>query len=76
MSSGSISVPEIAKRLSIGKRAVYQMLERNIVPAIRIGRRWLITTAAFTEWERTAGNINTSVQIGDTRVRRRSPDPR
>ncbi len=48
-------VPEIAQRLGIGRIAVYTMLERGIIPGIRIGRRWIVTQAAYEQWERTCG---------------------
>lgn len=50
-----ITVDEIARRLNIGRRAVYAMLEQGIVPGIRLGQRWLITRHAYLEWERTCG---------------------
>jgi excisionase family DNA binding protein len=53
--SARITVPEIAKRLSIGRLAVYSMLEHHLIPAIRIGRRWLVTRFAYEEWERRCG---------------------
>jgi excisionase family DNA binding protein len=53
--SGRISVPEIAKRLDIGRLAVYAMLKQRILPGIRLGRRWIITRHAYEEWERTCG---------------------
>jgi excisionase family DNA binding protein len=53
--SGRISVPEIARRLGIGRLAVYSMLNQGIIPAIKLGRRWIITWAAYAEWERTCG---------------------
>jgi len=53
--SSRISVPEIASRLSIGRLAVYAMLERGIMPGIRLGRRWIITRHAYQQWERTCG---------------------
>jgi excisionase family DNA binding protein len=52
---GRISVPEIAAHLSIGRLAVYEMLERGIIPAIRLGRRWIITRFAYHNWERRCG---------------------
>jgi excisionase family DNA binding protein len=52
---GRISVPEIAKRLKIGRLAVYAMLEQGIVPAVRLGRRWIITRRAYLAWEETCG---------------------
>jgi excisionase family DNA binding protein len=53
--SARITVPEIATRLAIGRLAVYSMLERGIIPAIRIGRKWLITRFAYENFERTCG---------------------
>jgi excisionase family DNA binding protein len=50
-----ISVPEIALRLNVGRVAVYRMLERGLMPGLRVGRRWIITRHAFEEWERTCG---------------------
>jgi excisionase family DNA binding protein len=53
--SGRITVPEIAKQLGIGRLAVYAMLERRIIPGIRLGRRWIVTRYAYEQWERTCG---------------------
>ena len=52
---GRIGVPEIANRLGIGRLAVYSMLEQGIIPGIRLGRRWIVTHAAFEQWERSCG---------------------
>ena len=55
-SSGSrIAVVEIADRLSIGRMAVYQLLENRIIPAVRLGRRWIVTRYAYEQWEKTCG---------------------
>ena len=53
--SSRISVLEIARRLNIGRMAVYSMLEQGIIPGIRLSRRWIITRQAYLEWERTCG---------------------
>ena len=50
-----MTVEEIARRLDIGRLAVYTMLEQGIIPAIRLGRRWIVTRHAFEDWERTCG---------------------
>lgn len=50
-----MSAVEIARRLNIGRLAVYAMLEQGIIPAIRLGRRWIITRYAYEQWERTCG---------------------
>jgi excisionase family DNA binding protein len=53
--SSRISVPEIARRLDIGRLAVYSMLEKGIIPGVRLGRRWIITRQAYMTWENTCG---------------------
>lgn len=53
--SSRISVLEIARRLNIGRLAVYSMLERGIIPGLRLGRRWIITRQAYLTWESTCG---------------------
>ncbi len=50
-----MTVEEIACRLDIGRLAVYTMLAQGIIPAIRLGRRWIVTRQAFENWERTCG---------------------
>ena len=50
-----MTVEDIAHRLDIGRLAVYTMLEQGIIPAIRLGRRWIVTRHAFENWERTCG---------------------
>ena len=59
--SSRMSIPEIANRLSVGRLAVYTMLEQGIIPAIRLGRRWIVTRHAFENWERPCG-IPTGLQ--------------
>jgi excisionase family DNA binding protein len=53
--SSRITVEEIARRLDIGRLAVYSMLEQGILPGIRLGRRWIVTRHAYEGWERTCG---------------------
>ena len=53
--SARITVKEITRRLQIGERAVYAMLEQGILPGIRLGNRWLITRYAYEQWEQTCG---------------------
>ena len=58
-----MTVDEIARRLDIGRVAVYTMLEQGIIPAVRLGRRWIVTRHAFENWERTCG-IATGIPTG------------
>jgi excisionase family DNA binding protein len=53
--SARITVEEIAQRLSIGRQTVYTMLDRGVIPGIRLGQRWLITRHAYEQWERSCG---------------------
>jgi excisionase family DNA binding protein len=53
--SSRISVLEIARRLNIGRLAVYSMLEQGIIPGLWLGRRWIITRQAYMSWESTCG---------------------
>jgi excisionase family DNA binding protein len=66
--STRITVEEIAGRLNIGRLAVYSMLEQRIIPAIRLGRRWIITRHAYEQWERTCGTQAVAGLNGDTEV--------
>jgi len=59
--SSRISVLEIARRLSIGRLAVYSMLEQGIIPGVRLGRRWIITRYAYEQWERTCGTRSSTL---------------
>ena len=54
-SCGRISVPQITKRLKSGRLGVYAMLEQGIIPAVRLGRRWIITRRAYVAWKETCG---------------------
>jgi excisionase family DNA binding protein len=53
--TGRITVDEIARRLHLGRLAIYRMLEQGLLPGVRVGRRWIITQRSFQEWERTCG---------------------
>jgi excisionase family DNA binding protein len=57
MSVGRISVAEIAERLAIGRAAVYKLLEHRVIPAIRLGRRWLVTRHSYEQWEQRCGSL-------------------
>jgi excisionase family DNA binding protein len=52
---GRMTVEQIARRLGIGRLAVYAMLDQGILPGIRLGRRWIVTRHAYEHWEKTCG---------------------
>jgi excisionase family DNA binding protein len=69
-----MSIPEIARRLAIGRLAVYAMLEQGLLPGIRLGRRWIVTRQAFEEWERTCGLVaSASAPVGTGLLRQPEP---
>lgn len=57
--SARIQVPEICHRLALGRQAVYGLLERNVIPSIRVGKRWVIARWAYENWEKDFGKCNT-----------------
>jgi excisionase family DNA binding protein len=65
---GRIAVSEIAERLGVGRLAVYAMLEQGIIPGIRLGRRWIVTQAAYKQWELTCGAKQTPTVSVPSRV--------
>jgi excisionase family DNA binding protein len=65
--SARISVPEIASRLNVGRLTVYALLERGILPGIRLGHRWIVTRHAYEQWERTCGTpLDAAIQSKDS----------
>jgi excisionase family DNA binding protein len=60
-----MSVDEIAARLAVGRGAVYAMLEQHVIPAIRLGKRWIITRHAYLTWERRCGSENIQTDTTD-----------
>ncbi len=58
-----VTVQDIMADLQIGKHSVYQMLDSNIIPGIRLGRGWLVTRNAYDRWKETCGtpNVNETV---------------
>jgi excisionase family DNA binding protein len=43
----TMTVEEVAKRLRIGRNQAYEAVHDGKIPAIRIGTRWLVPTAAL-----------------------------
>jgi excisionase family DNA binding protein len=44
------TVPEIAARLGIGRCMAYDLVRQGIIPAKRLGRRWIVPRARFNAW--------------------------
>lgn len=45
--SEAISVEQLADRLGIGRNQAYDAVRSGLIPALRIGRRWVIPRASF-----------------------------
>jgi excisionase family DNA binding protein len=45
--TATTTIVEAAKRLRIGRNQAYEAAHRGEIPTIRIGRRWLVPTAAL-----------------------------
>lgn len=50
MEKMTISAAETARRLGIRDDTVIWMLECGDIPALRIGRNWLVPVKALEEW--------------------------
>jgi excisionase family DNA binding protein len=44
------TVPEIAARLGIGRCMAYDLVRQGVIPAKRLGRRWIVPRARFHSW--------------------------
>src|SRR5258706_1063797 len=40
----------VGKRLGLDKKTVYKFLQDGLIPAVHLGRKWLISEARLVEW--------------------------
>jgi excisionase family DNA binding protein len=45
----TMTVPQAAARLGIGRNQAYEAVRRGEIPALRIGYRWLVPEAALEQ---------------------------
>ena len=50
MENEVLTAKEVSKRLRVGLSQIYEGCARGEIPALRIGRRWLIPRAALDHW--------------------------
>lgn len=50
-----LSVEEIAAYLGISKETVYRWLEREKIPAHRVGKQWRFKVAEVDQWVKEGG---------------------
>jgi excisionase family DNA binding protein len=48
-----LTIPETRKRLRLGRSFTYKLVQSGALPAIRIGRRWLVPAANLDDWLRS-----------------------
>jgi excisionase family DNA binding protein len=49
------SVEEIARHLGVSKETIYRWLEREIIPAHRMGKLWKFKPTEVDQWVRSGG---------------------
>jgi excisionase family DNA binding protein len=47
---GAMSVSEAAEYLGIGRSLAYESVRQGLIPARRIGNRWVIPISALKSW--------------------------
>lgn len=56
------SVEEIARHLGVSKETIYRWLEREIIPAHRMGRLWKFKPSEVDKWIKVGGAESKSVR--------------
>ena len=44
------TVPQVARILNMNLGTIYQLLRNGVIPAKRLGRRWVISRNRFHQW--------------------------
>ena len=57
------SVEEAAKRIGVGKNALYALAKARKIPAIRIGRRYVIDAEQFDAWFREQCDNHAEIKL-------------
>lgn len=60
-----LSVEEIAQHLGVSKETVYRWLEKQKVPAHRIGKLWKFKPSEVDEWVISGGAAKANTETGD-----------
>lgn len=55
------TVDEAATLLGISRGMAYQFVNEGVIPAKRIGRRWVIPRATFHAWLNASGDLPEAV---------------
>jgi excisionase family DNA binding protein len=58
------SVEEIARHLGVSKETIYRWLEREIIPAHRMGKLWKFKPSEVDRWVLSGGATNDKDTLG------------
>jgi len=50
MNKLTLTPKETAKELGIGMNKVYELIGKNIIPSVRVGRRFLVPVCSLENW--------------------------
>ena len=50
MEKNTLSIPELAKYLNIGRNNAYNLTRKNGFPCVSIGKRLIVPVKALEEW--------------------------
>jgi len=53
-----LSVEEIAEHLGVSKEGIYRWLERQKIPAHRVGKLWKFKASEVDEWVKNGGSTD------------------
>jgi excisionase family DNA binding protein len=54
------TVDEVAALLGVARGVAYDNVRSGLIPAVRVGRRWLVPRSRFHAWLDTSGPAATS----------------
>ncbi|MGW5385687.1 helix-turn-helix domain-containing protein [Nocardia sp. NPDC003963] len=60
-SPATYTVNEVAVLLGLSRGMAYQFVNDGVIPAKRIGRRWVISRASFHAWLDSSDNLPEAV---------------
>lgn len=60
-----LSVEEIARHLGVSKETIYRWLDREVIPAHRMGRLWKFKPSEVDEWVIHGGAQDSGSKLGD-----------
>jgi excisionase family DNA binding protein len=63
MTKQTLSIPETAKALGIGRSAAYEAARNGEIPTVKIGKRILVPTVALERMLDEAGTLSNKTEV-------------